>query len=249
MYPILAKLGSLKIYSYGLSLAAAFVAAYLWVRHECGRRGIAKDIAADLVLAAAIGGVVGARLAYVAAHWDYFARNLVEIAKLQQGGLVFYGGLAGGIAGVLLVVRARGLAIWSIADIAAPALALGSAIGRVGCLLNGCCYGRETTGPLGITFPEPLGGPRFATQVLDGGYNLVIFVMLAVLSRRAETRPGFVFWVYGLVYSVFRFGVEFLRENPVLIGGLSGAQLISLGVFVISVGVLVTKYRHPRDLG
>ncbi len=245
MYPELGRIGSLVIHSYGLALAAAFLAAFAWIRYECGRRGLPKEYAADLVLAAAFGGIVGARLAYVVAHWDYFSRHLLDVVRLQEGGLVFYGGVIGGAAGVATVARLRALLPGHVADMAAPALALGAAIGRIGCLLNGCCYGRPTEGPFGITFPAPLGGPRFATQVFDGLYNLAIFAGLVLISRRWSLRSGFLFWVYAATYSVFRFGVEFLRENPVLIGGLSGAQLISIGLFVLSSGVLILRYREP----
>lgn len=236
------RLGPLTLYSYGLALAAAFVAAWLWVRHECKKRSIPVEAATDLVLGAAIGGIIGARLFFVAAHFQYFAGHPAEIVRLQQGGLVFYGGLAGGAAGVLLAARLRQLAIAQTADMAAPAIALGSAIGRIGCLLNGCCYGRESGGLLGITFPLPLGGPRYPTQIMDGLYNLLIFALLVWVGRRRR-EPGFVFWLYGAVYSTFRFGIEFLRDNAVTVGGLSGAQLISLALFAVSAGVLAIKYR------
>lgn len=249
MYPVIGRVGPFVIHSYGLALAVAFLAAFAWIRYECGRRDIVREIAADLVLAAAVGGLAGARLAYVAAHWDYFGRHLVDVVKFQQGGLVFYGGVAGGAAGVALVARLRKLPFGQVADMAAPALALGAAIGRVGCLLNGCCCGRLTQGSLGITFPAPLGGPRFATQAFDGLYNLAIFAALVLISRRwSKLKPGFLFWLYAAVYSIFRFGVEFLRENPILIGGLSGVQIISLCLFAGSAAVLVLKYRRPVEV-
>lgn len=245
MYPELGRIGSLVIHSYGLALAAAFLAAFAWIRHECSRRNLPREYAADLVLAAAFGGIIGARLAYVAAHWDYFSRHALDVVRLQEGGLVFYGGVIGGAVGVAIVARLRALPTGQVADMAAPALALGAAIGRIGCLLNGCCYGKPTEGPFGITFPAPLGGPRFATQVFDGLYNLAIFAGLVLISRRWTFKSGFLFWAYAATYSVFRFGVEFLRENPVLIGGLSGAQLISIGLFALSGAVLIWRYRSP----
>lgn len=247
MYPILARIGDLTLHSYGLALALAFVAATLWVRHECGRRGIAKETAIDLVLAAAIGGIVGARLAYVAAHFKYFLAQPLQIVKIDQGGLVFYGGLAGGALLVLAVVKLKRLPVPSIADAAAPAVALGSAVGRIGCLLNGCCYGKETSSWFGITFPEPLGGPRLPAQVVDGLYNLGIFLVLASVGHRFKVKTGFIFWLYAALYAVLRFGIEFMRENAVLIGGLSGAQIISAGFFVLAVGMLLAFYRQPLE--
>lgn len=247
MYPILGRIGPFTIHSYGVALAAAFVGAFLWIRHECAKRGISTEIATDLLLAAAVGGIAGARAAYVIAHWGYFAKHLVDIVKLDQGGLVFYGGVAGGAAGAILVVRLRGLRLAQTADMAAPALALGAAIGRIGCLLNGCCYGRPTKGLFGITFPAPIGGPRLPTQVLDGLYNLAIFAVLVLLAQKFRFKAGFLFWLYAALYAVSRFGIEFLRDNSVLIAGLSGAQYISLGLLAVSVVVLALRYRSPAE--
>lgn len=247
MYPVLGRFGPLTLYSYGVALAVAFLAAYAWVRRECRRRGIEVTIAADLVLAAALGGLVGARLAYVIAHIGEFSRNPLDILRFNQGGLVFYGGVAGGVVAVAVIVRLRGLSVAGVADMAAPALALGAAIGRVGCLGNGCCYGRLAVGSLSLVFPEPVGGPRYATQIIDGTYNLVLFVLLAIVSQRLKTKPGLLFWMYAVLYAVLRFFVEFLRENTLLVGGLSGAQLISLGLFAAAVFVLLTRYRSPFE--
>jgi len=249
VHPDLVQIGPLTIHSYGLALAAAFIASGLWVRYELDRRGIAKEIAFDLVLAAAIGGIAGARLAFVVAHWSYFLAHPVEIVKLDEGGLVFYGGLAGGAIAVAALVRLKKLPVPVVADAAAPAVALGAALGRVGCFFNGCCYGRPTSSWLGITFPEPLGGPRLPTQVIDGLYNLGLFLVLAIVGHRFKLKTGFVFWLYVALYAVLRFGIEFMRDNSILVAGLSGAQMISIGAFVLAGSVLLLKYRRPLEDG
>ncbi len=247
MFPTIARIGPVTLHTYGLAMALAFVAAGLYVRHECVRRGIGAEAAIDFVLAAAVGGIVGARLAYVVAHWSYFLAQPVEILKVDQGGLVFYGGLAGGALAVLALVVRKGLSIPLVADAAAPGVAIGAAIGRVGCFANGCCYGRATTSWFGITFPEPLGGPRLPTQVVDGLYNLGLFALLAFLAHRYRLKPGFIFWLYAALYALLRFGIEFMRENSLLFAGLSGAQLISIGFFIVSVAVLTIYYRRPLE--
>jgi len=140
------------VYSYGVLLALAFVACWLVARWYVRRRGLAGELALDLVLTAAMGGIVGARALYVASSWETYSAHPLWIFTLQRGGMVFYGGLAGGAAGVVIYTLVRRLPVGLIADAAGLTVPLGSAIGRLGCFLNGCCCGKPTDAWLGSPF-------------------------------------------------------------------------------------------------
>ena len=139
----------------------------------------------------------------------------------------------------MIVVWRKRLPAAQVADMAAPALAMGAAIGRIGCFLNGCCYGKLTN----IAWAIPLNGQlRHPTQLYDMAYNLIIFGVLWDIRKRV-TREGLLFWLFLLMYSVGRFGVEFFRVNPRILAGLSGSQIFSLILFLVSAGVIVFKYK------
>jgi phosphatidylglycerol:prolipoprotein diacylglycerol transferase len=245
MLPVLFRVGPLAVYSYGLMLAGAFLACWVLARWYLARCGVDGGTATDLLLAAAIGGIVGARALYVATNWEQFAGNLLWIPMLQRGGMVFYGGLAGGALAVLAYTLWRRLPLAVVADGAALAVPLGSAIGRLGCFLNGCCAGVPTTAWYGITFPGGTG-PVIPTQLLDAVSNGLILAALLHVFVRRSARPGTLWWAYLALYGISRFGVESLRVNPPIALGLSQAQWISMPVFVAGVaGLLWMRCRRP----
>lgn len=237
MYPILFRLGSVTIYSYGFMLALAFIAGTVLAYFEAKRRGLNPDITYDIALLALVGGIVGARLFYVLAHWKDFAAKPLTVITLWQGGLVFYGGLLGGIAAVLIYVWLKKLNPWTVADMAAPSLALGSAIGRIGCFLNGCCFGKPTRLFLGIVFPNLDNLPRHPTQLYDAFYNLVIFGVLWAFRKKIK-RQGTVFWFYLMLYGLFRFVVEFFRTSARPFLGMTLSQTASIGLFLLGLAVI-----------
>jgi phosphatidylglycerol:prolipoprotein diacylglycerol transferase len=243
MLPVLFSAGSLTVFSYGVMLALAFVACGLFAHWYLPRHGVEATVALDLLLAAAIGGIVGARALYVVGQWDVYVANPLWILMLQRGGMVFYGGLAGGAMAVLGVVLARKLPIGVIADGAAMAVPLGSALGRIGCLLNGCCAGRVTTGWFGVTFPGAVARV-VPTQLVDSAANVLVFAVLLHLSVRTKPRAGTLWWLFLVLYGVSRFLVEMLRTNPLLALGLTQAQWISLPVIVAGACGLVWMRRR-----
>jgi phosphatidylglycerol:prolipoprotein diacylglycerol transferase len=248
VYPVLLQFGQLAVYSYGVMLALAFLACWLFARWYLSRHGLGTEVATDLVLAAAVGGIVGARALYVATNWATFAANPLWVFQLQRGGMVFYGGLIGGALAVAAYVVFRKLPVPVVADGAAIAVPLGSAIGRIGCFLNGCCAGRPTDGPLGIVFPGG-AGPVYPTQLIDSGANLLIFAVLLHLAVRHRLRPGVLWWLFLALYGVSRFLVEMLRTNPPLAFGLTQAQLVSLPVVVAGVAGLAWMMRKGLRTG
>ena len=249
MYPELFHIGSFTIYSYGLMMALAFIVGLLVARRYFIEHYIRIDYLFDLLLAAVIGGIVGARLFYVIGHWSYFAKHPGEIIRLNMEGLVFYGGLLFGVIAALVVGHLRHLKFSFIADLAGLSVPLALAVGRIGCLLNGCCYGKKTGLPWGITFPQPIGGPRHPTQI----YELILDVLLfAVLwwARDKFDRGGEIFVLSVSGYAVIRFSMEFLREHAVANANLT-FQLISAAVLVVAITIFLFRYRilPPKSIG
>ena len=248
MLPVLISFGAVRIYSWGVLVATAFVACWLLSRWYLGRHGVAGPIATDLVLAAGIGGIVGARALYVFNEWAAFAANPLWVFELQRGGLVFYGGVAGGAVAVLAYTLWRKLAIGVVADAAALALPLGSAIGRIGCLLNGCCGGRPTDAWFGIVVQGGTG-KVWPSQLLDAGLETVLLGVLLLLALRARPRAGTLMWVYLTLYPIVRFAVESTRVNPVVAFGLTEAQLISVPLLLVGAAGLAWTLARRRDPG
>ena len=193
MHPILFHLGSFPVHSYGVMMALAFVFG-LWTATRARRREkISGETIADVTLWIMIGGILGARTVYVATYWnDEFAgQPISEIFMIRHGGLVFYGGLIGAIIAGAIYLRWKKLPLWKIADVLAPSIALGSVFGRIGCLLNGCCYGRACDLPWAISFPadNPLHPPTYA-GASDGNlrraaeFRAVFFSRVAVPAQK-----------------------------------------------------------------
>jgi len=248
MLPVLVRIGPLAIYSWGVLLAAAFVACWLFARWYLPGRGVDGEVALDLLLAAAAGGIVGARALYVVTEWDTFAAHPLWIFMLQRGGMVFYGGLAGGALAVLGYALYRKLPLAVVADTAALTVPLGSAIGRLGCFLNGCCAGAPTRLAIGVTFPGT-AARVLPAQLIDAGSNLLIFAVLLHFAVREHPAPGVLWWGYLTLYGVSRFVIEGLRVNPTYALGLTQAQWLSLPVFAAGVSGLLWMLLRRRDAG
>lgn len=254
-------IGRLTITSFGVMMALAFLAAYQVGRSEFSRLGKDAELAGDVLLGALIGGIVGAKLYYVFLNWDLTVRDPFGML-FSRAGLVWYGGFLGGAAGVILAIRRRGEAIPPLADAIAPALALGYAVGRIGCFLVGDDYGRPTDSWVGIAFPQgappstagnlrhafgvsvPAAVPDSAvlsvhpTQLYEVAMSLVIF---AVLWRLRGDRPtGWVFSLWLTLAGAERFIVEFFRaKDDRFFGALTLAQVISL--CLIGLGVYLMR--------
>lgn len=256
MHSIAFKIGSLAIHWYGILVALGFLAGLWTAGARAKLAGIATEQIYDLGPWLIVGGIVGARILYVISYWqEYFAAHpFPEIFMIQHGGLVFYGGLIGATASAMFFLRWKKLPIWRMADILAPSVALGNAFGRIGCLMNGCCYGRECDLPWAITFPTstastgaPVGIPLHPTQIYDSLLNLGLYFFLAWLFRRRRF-DGQVFGVFLIGYAVLRSFVEYFRgDYPVhyLWGVATPAQLISLAVITGGALLLWFLPRQP----
>ena len=260
MHPIAFQLGTFKITWYGIMVAAGFLAG-LWT---AGRRGMLQGISPDKVhdfgLSLMVGSILGARILYVITFWrEQFAEHpFPEIFSVWKGGLVYYGGLIGASLAVIIHSRIKKIPLWKVADVFAPSVALGYAFGRIGCLMNGCCYGRACDLPWAITFPasaENGGVPRHPTQIYESVLSLGLYAFLAWLYRRKKF-DGQIFATYLVCYACLRSLVELFRgDYPTyqrFLGVVTPAQMVSIGILAAGVVLFlllprVLKSIQPRQ--
>jgi len=256
MHPILFEVGDWPVYSYGVLLALAYLAGLQLAVMRARRAGLDSARIMDLGIYLIIAALVGAKLMLVVVDFSYFRDHPRELLSLARVGGVFYGGLIFALLAGLFLVRRYKLPVWSAADMYAPGVALGHIIGRLGCLLAGCCYGRPTDLPWGITFTSPvaaasagtpLGIPLHPTQIYDAGAELLILIFLLVFERRGRPYPGRTWWLYMLLYAVARFIVEIFRaDDRGIILGFSTSQFVSLVMAPIAIVMLLRLKRAGR---
>ncbi len=243
MYPVLLQVGPLTIYSYGVMMALAFLVAGWVVSKEFRRLEYDPNFASSLVMWAALGGLLGARILFILQHMREFLSSPWSFV-FTGAGFVWYGGLMGGVGAVTWYIFRQGLPWPVIMDCIAPAIALGHGIGRIGCQLAGDGdWGPPTTLPWGMTYPraivgwDPDLGPVHPTPIYETLTYTAIFALLWSI-RKKEHQPGSLFWGYCLLAGVARFFLEFVRVNPPLLWGLSQGQLISIVVTAVGMGML-----------
>lgn len=253
MHPILFEIGPLTIYFYGVMLALAFVVGIWFATRQARREKVPANTILDLSLVALITGIIGARILFILLNLDYYSLHPFESIMFWQGGLVYYGGIILGVLCAILFLKVRKLDVWKITDICAPALAIGQAIGRIGCFLNSCCFGKPVS--WGVKFPpgsmvsyeqfsqgliksvNEYSLPVHPTQLYEGVNALIIFLIL-ILVRKKKKFNGELFCLYLLLYAITRFGIEFLRgddRGPVFFGFYSISQLIGVGIFILAL--------------
>lgn len=241
MYPTLFEYGPIKVHTYGILVMLGFLAAIAWGLRTAARRNIPSDTVLDLALWTFLPGLLGARLLFVAMNWHEYQGPL-DIIRVWEGGLSFHGGLLGGILGGVFFCRVRGLSAWELADLVAPSLALAYAIGRIGCLLYGCCYGSACDLPWAMQFhdlerPGQMTPPSHPAQIYSSLSGFAMFGLLAWLDQRRRY-PGQVFLAFMMLYSVYRFMIEYVRAGATahyFVLGLTEAQVASVVLLVLSV--------------
>lgn len=259
MYPELFRIGDFPITSYGLWLAIGMLLALFAASKLAARDGLPRERIYDLGLWTLLGGLLGSKILM------FFVEENVQIFSLDflRSGGVYYGGLIGGFLAVVLLVRFHNLPFWKVADAFAPAVALGQAFGRQGCFAAGCCWGKPTDLFWGVHFTEagheytgvPIYGPDgldlflHPTQLIESFAMFAVFGLLVWLHSRKKF-DGQVLIAYGIIYSIFRFSIEFIRDDPRgdLFGltsatGLSTSQLVSLFVAVASIAFMIWRLR------
>jgi phosphatidylglycerol:prolipoprotein diacylglycerol transferase len=258
VHPIALNLGSLPIRWYGVMMALAFLTG-LWTATRRARLvNVSGDVIADVTLWLMLGGIIGARFVYVTTYWktEFAGQPFSEVFMIQHGGLVYYGGLIGATVAGIGYLFWKKLPVWKIADTLAPSIALGSVFGRIGCLLNGCCYGRACDLPWAIHFPadhETHGMGVHPTEIYDGLLNLVLYIFLAWLFRRKKF-DGQIFATYLIIYAVFRSIAEYFRgDYPTdhVHAGLTSAQLVSVPIFIVGLALaaVLSRRAHKKEAG
>jgi phosphatidylglycerol:prolipoprotein diacylglycerol transferase len=257
MFPKLFDLGPVSVYTYGVLLAAAYLIGLQFARMRAARRGLDATAVMDLGVLIIIAALLGAKLMLVVVDFDVYRQSPRELLTLVRAGGVFYGGLIAAVAAAFWFMRRRKMPVWTTTDVFAPAIALGHAVGRLGCLMAGCCYGRPTSVPWAVTFTDPLAAtnvgtplhtPLHPTQIYESAAEFLILGFLLVFERRGKPFPGRTFWSYMLLYAVSRFVIEFYRgDNRGMLGAFSTSQVISLALLPVSVVMLVRLSRRPGE--
>ncbi|MEA1961361.1 MAG: prolipoprotein diacylglyceryl transferase [Bacillota bacterium] len=238
MHPILIDFGKIHVYSWGFMLAIAIIVAIIGIGKLFAKEGYNQEDILDIVIATVLFGLLGARLAFVLVYqWQDFLANPAMMFSFKNGGfsgLIWYGAFVGGFGAFLVCLWKKKLPFWNVADMFAPFLALGYAIVRVGCFLNGCCYGRVTESAIGVVFPYVDTFARYPTQLFSTGLNLLLFFFLLwYYPRRRFSGQVFIYYLIG--YSVYRFIVEYFRETEIMYGILTLGQVYTLGLFGIAL--------------
>jgi phosphatidylglycerol:prolipoprotein diacylglycerol transferase len=253
----------IKVFGYGLMLFFAFIGSMNLAAWRARREKLNPELVYDMALWVFLGGLVGARGFYVAQYWGVRVNSFWEIFEIWKGGIVLYGSILGGTVGFLLYRRARWFPILPMLDAIAPALAFGIAIGRLGCFLNGCCYGDECALPWAVRFPKE-SPPWIAevsrnliapdsthslwlhpTQLYSTIDGLLLFVLLSAYYP-IRRRDGQVMGLLLLTYPVTRFLIEHLRNDEgIFAAGMTISQFISVGILAFGVAYWVALSRRP----
>ena len=250
MYPIAFQLGALTIRWYGVMAALGFLSAVFLLNKNRKFADLSKDQCSTMLLLALVFGILGARIFYVIQFFRYFQYDFVKVFRIDQGGLVFYGGFLLALGVVIAYTWKQKLDTVRVLDVLAPAMAIAHCFGRVGCFLNGCCFGRATDFWWGIA---PLPGsdlalragtmPLHPVQLLEAGENFLLCLLYCWMLR--HTKRGTVMASFLIFYGILRFFNEMLRGDNVLYFNLTPAQWIGLLLIPAGVGLLVL-FRHER---
>lgn len=260
MYPVLLRLGPLTLHTYGLLLATGVLLGLWLAWRQAEQRAIDPRRVWDLGVYMVLAAVIGAKLWLVVVEWDYYLehpREIFGLGTLLSGG-VFYGGILGAVAVALPYARRAHLNFLTLGDVYAAPLALGHAIGRLGCFAAGCCYGKPTQLPWGVRFTDPyarelvgtpLGLPLHPTQLYESAAEFLIFVLLLLRARR-QRFTGELFASYMVLYGAARGTIEFFRGDPgrtVFAGGaFSMMQVASVALVLLGGWLLVRGWAAAR---
>ena len=253
MHPILFNIGDFPVYTYGLLLAAAYLLGLQFAIVRARKRGLDQSKVMDLGIWIIVSALVGAKGMLIIVERDRFGWSVADLMNLFRSAGVFYGGLIAAVVVALVYLWRHRMPVWTVTDVFAPGIALGHVIGRLGCLLAGCCFGAATNVPWAITFHNefahqnvgtPLGIPLHPTQLYEAGAELLILGVLLGTERRGRPFPGRTFWSYMLLYAISRFIIEIYRGDSRgiinFIGNpLSTSQFVSVLLVPLSLVMLV----------
>lgn len=263
MYPIAFTLFGKSIHFYGVCIAIGFICATLAMLYKRKRAGMTADQIFDLAMLALFTGILGARLLHVIQNWDSNS-GLLWIIRIDQGGLVFYGGFILAITSVCIYARRKKISIPALLDVTSPAIAIGHAFGRLGCFLQGCCFGKvapqgtwgavrfpyypESSIEAKMYLPDGMTRALYPTQIWESAANLILCAVLLILCKKFR-RPGQIAGIYLITYAVIRFILEFFRgDNPELLLGLTTSQSIALFLMIPVGSILLVMAKEKNEL-
>ena len=242
MYPEILKIGPLTIYSYGLMAALGFLLAGFLLEREFVRVGRKKELAGTIIIAAMIGGIVGSKIYFLIENPSLLKEDFFG-SVFSGAGLVWYGGLLGGLLAVTWWIKKKGIPFLLVADLLAPLLLLGQGMGRIGCFLAGDgCYGPPSDVPWAMAFPNgviPTMQRVHPTPLYDAILLISLFFVMWFIRKKAF-KPGTLFGIFGMFMGTERFFTEFFRTNPRdIFGMLTQAQFFSIVLFICGLGLII----------
>lgn len=240
MNPIAFEILGMDIAWYGIIISMGIFFGIYVAIIRARREGLYEDVIYDLALVAVPLAVLGARIYYVIFKWDYYGQNLGRIVRIREGGLAIHGAIITGVITAYIFCRFKKIGFFKLADICAPSLILGQAIGRWGNYFNQEAYGRPTTLPWAISIDGIMVHPTFLYESL---WNLGVFIFLLYYTKNRKYE-GEIFFYYLILYSVGRFFIEGLRTDSLMLGPLRIAQVIS--IVIIAVSLLVMKILNKK---
>jgi len=256
MFPDLFSIGPLTLHTYGLFVATGLVVGIL-VAVKLGKSmGIPPQHVMDMAFVMVLSGLIGSRLAYVLMNIPYYSAHPLDMVKLWQGGLVFSGALISGVAVMIWYARSHGYTLWQMGDLWSPAAAIGQSIGRIGCFMAGCCYGKPTDHWWGVTFTDPrsiapLHIPLHPTQLYSSFVNLIIFIVLIILSGKKRFEGQVMLW-FLILHSTGRLLMERFRgdDRGMFFGtGWTMTQVLAMIILIAAIiALFILKFRSERRI-
>lgn len=249
MHPVAIRIGTFEIYWYGILFALGFIISWHLAIKRASERGINKDLMANLGIFVLLGGILGARVWYVVENWgsQFAGKNFLAIFNIREGGLVYYGGFIGASVIFFIYCFIKKLEWLQLADIFASCIPLGHMFGRIGCFLNGCCYGKFTQLPWAIKFPSfhaTHGMPVHPTQLYEAASNLILFILLCYILNKRQFK-GQVIALYLVGYGILRFVVEYFRGDPVtmILDIIRIGQFVSILFIIMGILIYILAYK------
>jgi phosphatidylglycerol:prolipoprotein diacylglycerol transferase len=252
MFPILIKIGSIELRSYGVMIALAFLVGTWLGAREARRKGFDPELIYDLLFVVMLSSLAGARLYFVLVSEPLeYLRHPWEILAVWKGGMSLHGGLLGGLLAGFWFTKSRRLPFWRFADTVTPAIMLGQAVGRMACVLNGCSYGKPTSLPWAITFTNPNSAaphniPLHPTQFYELSTDLALFGVLWLLRKRMRF-DGQLFLVYWMSYGLARLILESFRGDSLLVAGLIPVPQVASAMIILLAGWVYLNRRRAEQ--
>ncbi|MDR5658021.1 prolipoprotein diacylglyceryl transferase [Serpentinicella sp. ANB-PHB4] len=243
MNPIAFELFGIQVAWYGILISLGIILGVILATKRAVAVGLHEETVVDMCLLAIPAAILGARAYYVIFKWDYYSQNLSDIYRFRQGGLAIHGGIIAGVVVGYLFCKKKKISFLKLADVCAPSIILGQAVGRWGNYFNQEAYGRATELPWAIEIDGMMVHPTFLYESL---WNFAVFFFLLYFTKKKKA-DGQLFLLYLILYSVGRFFIEGLRTDSLMIGPLRVAQVISIVLIIVSMAFYYTLQKKPNS--